>query len=76
VAGPVILVDVQRIDEAAVIGGDGLHGREIREEGGPSELLQRHEALAEDHVLAGGEFKGLPVDIHLEVTYRGQAVTC
>ena len=50
-----------------MIGGDGLHGREIRVEGGPSELLQRHQALAEDHVFAGGKFKGRPEDIHQEV---------
>jgi hypothetical protein len=29
-----ISVDVQRIDEPAVFGSDGLHGREIWEEGG------------------------------------------
>jgi hypothetical protein len=34
------LVDIQRIDEAAVIGGDGLHGREIREEGRLHGVLQ------------------------------------
>ena len=38
-------VDVQRIDETAVIAGDGLHGGEIGVEGSPSELLQRHQEV-------------------------------
>ena len=41
-----------------MIGGDRLHGREIREEGGLGELLQRHQALAEDHVFSGAELEG------------------
>ncbi len=57
-----------------MIGGDGLHGREIREEGGPGELFQRHEALAEDHVFAGGEFEGGAEDIHQEVQIVGRAI--
>ncbi len=58
-----------------MIGGDGLHGREIRVEGGPSELLQRHQALAEDHVFAGGEFEGRAEDINQEVKVVGRAIT-
>jgi len=69
-----ISVDVQRIDEAAVIGGDGLHGLEIGEEGGPSELLERHQALAEDHVFTSGELEGRPEDIHQEVEIVGRAI--
>ncbi len=57
-----------------MIGGDGLHGLEIRVEGGPSELLQRHQALAEDCVFAGGEFKGRPEDIHQEVKIVGRTI--
>ncbi len=58
-----------------MIGGDGLYGREIREEGGPSELLQRHEALSEDHVFSGGELEGRAEDIHHEVKVVQGAIT-
>jgi hypothetical protein len=47
-----------------VIGGDRLHGLEIRVESGPSELLQRHQAPAEDRVFLGGEFEGRAEDIY------------
>ncbi len=53
---------------------DCLHGLEIRVEGGPSELLQRHQALAEDHVFTGGEFEGRAEDIHQEVKVVGRAI--
>ncbi len=58
-----------------MIGGDGLHGREIREEGGPSELLQRHQTLSEDHVFPGGELEGRPEDVHQEVKVVRGAIT-
>lgn len=54
---------------------DCLHGLEIRVEGGPSELLRRHQALAEDHVFAGGEFEGRPEDVHQEVKVVWRAIT-
>ncbi len=57
-----------------MIGGDGLHGLEIRVECGPSELLQRHQALAEDYVFGGGEFEGRAEDVHQEVKIVGRAI--
>jgi len=57
-----------------VICRDCLHGREIREEGGPGELFQRHQALAEDHVFTGGELEGGAEDIHQEVQVVGRAI--